>query len=359
MYKTTLAQFIPVDLANDDSYASSSGEDDDGEYDYNPEITLGSVDKSKTINLSIRAEYTNWKPREAFRELVQNWRDGIIRSFSLTEKDFCVIREQKSSGRSIEIVYKVLRLGAEDRKECLGYIRFKSRDGEGTIDITNRCATLQPYHLDLGGTSKVGNECQAGPHGVGLKVALLVFLRGSPNHSVRCRPGGFNWMFNFTTSGRLVARLCRMSPHRIHKAKDLARRLSQKTLLPFAAQPNGDVQSNIGDTHCGQDESGNKVRRSPVKQEQFEAWTKAALFLHPAQDGTILSTRDGDLLTDPRLRGNLYLNGLLLSESIATTSASITTQPLKFGYNFASGSTNSEKNSVTSIEEESRSILAI
>jgi hypothetical protein len=52
--------------------ASSSDEDDDG-YDYDPEVTLGSIQRSMTINFSIRANYTNWKPREAFRELVQNW----------------------------------------------------------------------------------------------------------------------------------------------------------------------------------------------------------------------------------------------------------------------------------------------
>lgn len=72
MYKTTFAQFAPVDLAIDNG-DTSSGEDDDGGYDCDPEITLSSIAKSKTINLSLRAEYTNWKPREAFRELVQNW----------------------------------------------------------------------------------------------------------------------------------------------------------------------------------------------------------------------------------------------------------------------------------------------
>jgi hypothetical protein len=46
---------------------------DSVEYDYNPEVTLESIQKSKTINFSIRANYTNWEPREAFRELAQNW----------------------------------------------------------------------------------------------------------------------------------------------------------------------------------------------------------------------------------------------------------------------------------------------
>jgi len=53
-------------------YASSS-DDDDREYDDDPDVTLDDIDKSKTINFSIRANYTDWEPREAFRELVQNW----------------------------------------------------------------------------------------------------------------------------------------------------------------------------------------------------------------------------------------------------------------------------------------------
>jgi hypothetical protein len=57
------------------AYESSSDEyyDDDDGYADDPEITLASIEKSKTVNFSIRASYTDWKAREAFRELVQNW----------------------------------------------------------------------------------------------------------------------------------------------------------------------------------------------------------------------------------------------------------------------------------------------
>lgn len=150
-------------------------------------------------------------------------------------------------------MYKVPRFGADDSKEWLGYIRYKGRHGEGTIDITNRSATLQPWHLDLGGTSKADDDDQAGAHGEGLKLALLVLMRGMQNHSVRCRSGGFNWKFNFTTRGRLVARLHRMAPEAIRKAEDQARRLSQRTLLPFGTNPELDVQFVIGETHAGRD----------------------------------------------------------------------------------------------------------
>lgn len=251
------------------------------------------------------------------------------------------------------------RIGGGDKKEWLGYIRYKGHDGKGSIDITNRSATLQPWHLDLGGTSKAGDAHQAGAHGEGLKIAVLVLMRGRQNHSVRCRSGGFNWNFNFTTRGRLVARLRRMTPEAIHKAQDQARRLSQRMLLPFAANPNLDVQFVIGEAQGGRDERGDKVRRRQVQREDFDAWTKAALFLQDGRDGAIISTEDGDLLADPQLCGHIYLKGLLLRTSTPTRSASITNEPLKFGYNFASGRTNRERQSVAGADEEARAILAI
>lgn len=250
-------------------------------------------------------------------------------------------------------------LSAEDRKEWLGYIRFQGSDGQGTIEITNRSATLQPGHMDLGGTGKAGDVHQAGAHGEGLKIALLVLMRGRQNHNVRCRTGGFNWRFNFTTQGRLVARLRRMSPESMRKAEDQAQRLSQRSLLPFAAKSDGDVQFVIGETRQGRDEYGRSVKRSPVKLEDFLFWTKAALFLHDTQDGSMVSTEHGDLLVDPKLRGTIYLKGLLLQESTSRRSASITNLPLKFGYNFAFGQTNRERQSVAGAAEESASILAI
>jgi hypothetical protein len=286
-------------------------------------------------------------------------RDGIIKSFKLAERDFCVIREERTKGRETEIVYKVPRLGADDRKEWLGYIRFMARDGEGTIEITNRSATLQPWHLDLGGTSKAGDEHQAGAHGEGLKIALLVLMRGRHNHKIRCRTGGFNWNFNFTTRGRLVARLTRMTPDKILRAKDEAQRLIARKLPPFAVSADSDVQIVIGEAHKGRDEWGNAVKRVPVHRRDFDAWTKACLFLHDAQDGAIISTDAGDLLTSPALCGTIYLKGLLLAESTPSQSASISSQPLKFGYNFASGKTNRERQSVANANEESQAILAI
>lgn len=52
----------------------SDDDDDDAVFDYDAdEVTLSSIKTSKTVTFSIRANYTEWEPREAFREFVQNW----------------------------------------------------------------------------------------------------------------------------------------------------------------------------------------------------------------------------------------------------------------------------------------------
>jgi len=353
------------------SPATEDDSDGDNGYDYDPAIPLSSIENSKTIQLSLRASYTNWEPREAFRELVQNWRDGIIKSFNLAESDFRVVRKESITSRlggDTDIVYKVTPFNhdsdaidsvAED--DWLGFMRFTANHDEGVVEITNRAATLQTSHLDLGGTSKTDDASQAGAHGEGLKVALLVLMRGGQNHAVRCCSGQFNWHFNFSTSGRLVARLDRMSHQAISKAKSKARLSMGKTLLPFMPRPRKDVQFVIGERGKGRDQNGTMVTRHPVKRSEFDAWTHAALFLHPTgQNGEgIISTINGDLLTDREFSGRIYLKGLLLLESTPTRSASITNLPLKFGYNFASGLTNRERQSLAGAKEEANAILAI
>lgn len=285
-------------------------------------------------------------------------RDGIIKSFNIRENEFLVIREERTKSRNTEIVYKVLRPGAEP-KEWLGYILFTARDGMGSIDIVNRRATLQPWHLDMGGTSKADDSHQAGAHGEGLKVALLVLQRGRQNHCVRCVTGSFTWNFNFTNRGRLVARLRRMMPEQLVRIREKSRQTSEKSLAPFAPEPDRDVQFRVGQRASGRDQYGDKTKRDPVSLEQFNRWCETALFLQDVEDGGIVLSDRGDLITDPRLCGNIYLKGLLLKRSSESTSASMTGKPLKYGYNFQDGTTNRERQSVGETMEETRAILSI
>lgn len=46
--------------------------DDDDTYD-DDSWTLNSIVKSKTFDLGLHGDYTNWNLHEAFREEIQNW----------------------------------------------------------------------------------------------------------------------------------------------------------------------------------------------------------------------------------------------------------------------------------------------
>ncbi|RYO82243.1 hypothetical protein DL762_006724 [Monosporascus cannonballus] len=331
---------------------------EDESYDLERKITLQSINQRMTIRSTIISTYAaQWGPVEAFRELVQNWRDGIIKSFKIPEKDFQVICEENND----EIIYKVMEPGSPRRreKECLGYIRWFRQAGVGTVDITNRQATLQPWHLDMGGTSKEKDGNQAGAHGEGLKVALLVLLRRPQNHAIRCRSGSFSWTFNFTNQGRLVTSLVRMTQAATAKVQDQVKAECEKSLLPVASVPNEDVQFLIGGNGKGRDEVGYPLDRSEVTREEFKRWTKAALFLQKIAENGIVPTEEGDLIVDQHFRGNIYLKGLLLQESRVSKSASITGKKLKYGYNFAKGATNRERQSMAGTNQESGAILSI
>lgn len=273
--------------------------------------------------------------------------------------DFWIHREEASTGRTTEIVFKAFERGADptEVEMCLGFIRFKGRDGAGTVEITNLNAKLQTWHLQIGGTSKRGAEDQAGAHGEGLKLAALVFMRSNQNNHLRCQSSGFNWNFNFRNEC-LAVTVHRMETTR--KEALLPRKSTCKIVTPEVVADH-DVQFILGETRGGRDETGLQVKRGPVQQTAFESWIKVALFLpqHSNEDIGAISTYYGDLLTAENQRGKLYLKGLLLCESAKSGSASLTGRPLWFGYNFKNGKTNRERQSVTTASEESRAMCQI
>ncbi|KAK6864253.1 hypothetical protein PG995_000781 [Apiospora arundinis] len=308
-------------------------------------MMLESIHKCHTIHTNLRSTYgTRWEPWEAFRELVQNWRDGIIRSFDLDEKEFKVIREQKSE---FEILYKALAPADTHSGQCLGYIRFSGNEKGGRVELVNRNASIQPGHFDLGGTTKRDDKNQAGVHGDGLKVALLVLMRAPQRHEICFTTGGFRWEPNFDKYNKLVINLTRLQTYDITMEERSSKPEFQEGLIPLLASPLDDVKFIIG-------------LGDSVKVRDFHNWTKAALFLQEIGDDDIVSVAEGDLISSKHpLRGNLYLKGLLLKASKVGESASLTGKRLRFGYNFANGETNRDRQSLPTAGNEAKAIAAI
>lgn len=290
-----------------------------------------------------------------------NRRDAIIETNKITSEDLCVHRKQATTPHRIEIVYEAFQRGADtsEVEQCLGFIRFEGSDGAGSIDMVNMNSTLQPWHLELGGTTKKGGEDQAGAHGEGLKLAALVLMRRAQGNRFRCLSGGFNWNFNFTKHGSLFVSLYHVNMAR--ERREQARRQSNYKIAVPEVVPDRDVHFIIGEEKKGRDEKGAEVRQRPVQRTAFETWTKVALFLCQGddEDANVVHTHWGDLLTAENLRGNIYLKGLLLCEGTKSQSASLTGRPLWFGYNFKYGQTNRERESVSTVYQESRAMCDI
>lgn len=234
----------------------------------------------------------------------------------------------------------------------------------GTVDILNRGAALQPWNLDMGGTSKQDEPDQAGAHGEGLKIAILVLMRQPQDHAVRCYSGGCWWSFYFDSQRKLVCHISRSSPPRdqFGAIYDVWSQADRETnghhfLSPHVSTTREKTVQIFIDAR-GRDEKGFKLQKEATRDE-FKAWTKAALFLQEIDTENIVTTDYGDLILDPRFGGNVYMKGLLLKESASGRSASITGKTLRYGYNFADGAVNRERESMAAADEESRTISTI
>lgn len=122
----------------------------------------------------------------------------------MSEEDFhqSVSHVATSSAAHHTILYNVTRPGS-DPAESLGHIKYDGTIHQGYVELTNLGSTLEPWHLEMGGTSKRDNDNQVGTHGEGMKLAALSLMRSKNNHSVVCRSGGFSWTFDFSMSGKL------------------------------------------------------------------------------------------------------------------------------------------------------------
>lgn len=225
--------------------------------------------------------------------------------------------------------------------QYLGYIKYTGENGKGTVELTNRKATLQPKNLRIGNTSKKLDSSQAGAHGEGLKRALLILV-GRHNLKIRCRSGDFDWHFTYSKDGDLTANLRRLKQLTIENAIAVAKKLDGG-MPQCAPRPGEDIQLVIGEEARG----GNN-KKAAVKQSEFEEWTKIALFLHPEPyDDFKVVTSAGDLILKEELCGHIYLKGLNLGT--LKHSGSSTQQKLKYCYNLAYGTTQRDRQGVMAL----------
>ncbi|KAJ3526441.1 hypothetical protein NM208_g10295 [Fusarium decemcellulare] len=317
------------------------------------------IGQSQTWTLPIGSEYDTWGSVEAFSELIQNWRDNILKAFNLSEKQFEASRKDRNRGAGhYEIIYKALKANSEP-EICLGYIRFESQDGRGTVEITSRQSSLKLNPPTVHGSPS--NRQMSGVHGDGVTAAFRILQQDGRCHSVTGISKGFNWAFNLNTQDELVVRRRGMTPDYVHNLRVKIYKAVNTTLTPFATDPMSDLSLFVGgpvkERVTGSD---SQPARELVTLQEFESWCEIVPLLCASEYGEKVSTRWGDLLLRPKFRGNLYLEGILLRRPTQSRSASITENPLRYGYNFLKEAVRgNEVNPLSSCEEEGLAILSI
>jgi len=219
-------------------------------------------------SLGPRREYVpSWTGEDAFRELYQNWRDGIFASFKLNPLTF--LPQIKNTEDGIRItVYQMA-----PTYQLTGYISYHKKTGR--LMISNYSAPLSMKDSMLGGTTMQECDKLLGTHGEGFELATLVLVR--LGYSVNILSGSFDWTFEVDNN----------ILHRYSKASCI------KNGVHFILEK--------------------------IPEEVLRSWIKVAIDLDLPVPGTSIRSKLGDLILDNRLPGRIYHQGLLVRKGCASS----------------------------------------
>lgn len=293
------------------------------------------TDAEKSLSLNLTARYSpSWKIWEGIRELVQNWHDGIFSSLeklqdSVGSGTFLRSRVSFLSCRDEEsLVYKAVltaensssndegkakgNSNSNDQKSALrdrshkldeifhdekGFyqetsanqgielgkiVYFPSRQ---IISLINYNTELMRKVLLLGYSKKASNKEVIGQFGEGLKVGALALVR--EGRVVTLETSGDRWRFGLVQDDTF----------------------EEEVLTVFVTERN---EKNDDDDviTLGQTDTG--VTVFPLSFDDFEAYMKRFLFLHPPSD--YVKSETGTLLIGDQYKGQLYVKGVWVSD---------------------------------------------
>ncbi|RAL14394.1 uncharacterized protein BO97DRAFT_466122 [Aspergillus homomorphus CBS 101889] len=279
----------------------------------------------------------NWSNRAASRELYQNWKDGILTSFHLTQRDF--LPEIEDTRNEIQIRLYHPHCTPSGARKLLGYILYKKR--YGSIEMSNFQARLTSHDLDFGGTTKKDkNRLLAGEHGEGLKIAALVLRRKGFRVQLMASKFSFNFGFRGKCQSRIYCKLTPISPSTLPKKKENCQRnYVLGSSVNLISDPSKDVT-----VHITKGQGADGVKITP---DEFKDWMRVVLDLNMPPAGYIIQTEHGDLILDrDRYKNQMYLKDILLSRPGSEG------RKYRHGYNFLRGETDRERQSLASQEEE-------
>jgi hypothetical protein len=249
-------------------------------------------------------------------------RDSITKAYRLSLSEFIPKKSIRKVGDTT-IVEVVVRHPRTDL--LLGYITFTyDKDGEGELEITNYGSSLEPWHLQMGGTSKHRDPLQSGQFGEGLKRAIATFRRKPSHHTFRIVSSGFNWSFGWDRYGMLNLNLRRMEPQKLENERQKTG--NKPRTLNFRAFEEG-VSIIIGQKH--QIYSKGEVKGytgSKIRLDEFERMLKFSSIIIDRPES--ITTPIGSIILPAEYGNKLYTDGLLVRR------CGLERPQFRYGYDF-------------------------
>ena len=253
-----------------------------------------------------------------------------MQTFKVSILDFAPAVTETDYGILITVHTLLESSSNPSNPDILGFIRFKK--DPGSVELINFGASLDSQCLEIGYSSKLGQESLAGGHGEGLKVAALVLCRN--HYRVHIAANSLYWNFGFggTSRANFYCRLSEPSANVIHQQEDAyENQMASEAPRGLTASIGHDVSVLIG-RERGRDRNSDEGR---VSVGEFQRWMETTVDLD--RPSASIRTPSGDLILDPRFAGRIYLKGLQLPM------ASSAGNPLHYGYNLFHGSVNRDR----------------
>ncbi|KAK4444027.1 hypothetical protein QBC34DRAFT_360992 [Podospora aff. communis PSN243] len=301
-----------------------------------------------TRSLGLSTNYVPcWTCADAFREFYQNWKDGMVASFSLNPRDPQSFAPKWNETKDrIEIT---VRRGGSSDGQLLGFIRLDKKSGR--LELANFNARLELKHLDVGGTSKRGESGGgklAGTHGEGFKIAALVMRRNG--YGVRISASSYYW--NFSLRGVYKDMLhCKLSkPAASTLDKENIGKAEEELMVTQRTKLNSYIAHDV----LVRISPASGVDRCKISAHDFRAWAAVALDLDgPSRPRDLIQTTAGDLILDPKFAGTLYLKGLRVGDGRPAGGV------YEFAYNFAEGYINRDREFLPHRNEAAKTVAHI
>ncbi|KAI8316645.1 hypothetical protein K4K61_003301 [Colletotrichum sp. SAR11_59] len=321
-------------LSSSDSPETSSDEEDDYQ----------SPQMSGTHSLGLNKNHVlSWRRLHAFREFIQNWKDGIIAAFDMDPRYFLPVWDETTP----VVIRITVHRNIEGQRELVGFIVHKAKTG--TVEIANFNANLSMDDLSIGGSTKRNNDRFAGVHGEGFKVAALVMVRSGIPVRIQSTSTNWNFGFNGVNKDRFY---CKISKPNTKNVDSETASLTQQTMggtlrSDLVSYSSRDVTIQLSHPATG------RGYRKPITAEEFRGWTTVSLDLSNPDPDKMIRTQHGDLVLDERFAGQIYLKGFKVS------APTLGSKSYRFCYNFATGKLGRDRERMTSHDKEAETLANI